>query len=192
MQWRRLSHFGLLFNWELRAECRGSDPSVPLSLTSRDVPPPGTHSIATEKEGKWFLITWSLHQQQQIKETANPAEKKIFHVLLNAFLFWKPSLKFTKVLSPVSRSYTLGQIINRDVSLEIKYRNPVPKKLRLNTLYFYDSSFVADYCFWWLCLPATLWTAPQNPYCSKWCFSKMDFLHDFAFFGCLKSESVQL
>ena len=34
-------------------------------------------------------MSWSLHQQQQTKETANPAEKKIVHVLLNAFLFLK-------------------------------------------------------------------------------------------------------
>ena len=189
MQWRRLSHFGFLFNWELRAAAPPIRQflSVWLQETCRPLEP-----RAIEQEGKWFLISWSLHQQQQTKETVNPAEENIVHVLLNAFLFWKPSLKFTKVLSPVSRSYTLGQIINRDVSLEIKYRNPVPKKLRFVTLYFYDSSFVAHFCFWWLCLPVTLWTAPQNPYCSKWCFSKMDFLHDFAFFGGLKSESVQL
>ena len=76
MQWRRLSHFGLLFNWELRAECRGSDPSVPLSLTSRDVPPPGTHSIPIGK------VNYDVLQLSVTSITVKLAEGKIVHVLL--------------------------------------------------------------------------------------------------------------
>ena len=78
MQWRRLSHFGLLFNWELRAECRASDPSVPLSLTSRDVPPPGTHSKPIGKVNYDVLQLSVTSITEKQKRQSNLQKGKLF------------------------------------------------------------------------------------------------------------------
>ena len=92
--------------------CRASDPSVPLSLTSRDVPPPGTHSLPIEKVNCDELELTAT--TTTTKGRVNPAEEKIIHVLLTSistfcsenllwnlprFLAWYLALIFLERLS---------------------------------------------------------------------------------------------